>query len=92
MKIKKLYIAFKCIGIVEQFDTQFLEYVWCLRNLVSMAQTKKYMLIIESHTGADLGFSKGGVKPCSGSLKQGVWGQLPRSYRLLNLWEPKSKV
>ena len=27
--------------------------------------------------GADLGFSKGGAKPKSGSLKQGVWGAQP---------------
>ena len=27
--------------------------------------------------GADLGFSEGGAKPSSGSLKQGVWGRRP---------------
>ena len=29
-------------------------------------------------TGADLGFSEGGAKPSSGSLKQGVWGAAPQ--------------
>ena len=32
--------------------------------------------------GADLGFSKGEVKPCSGSLKQEVWGTAPQKLRI----------
>ena len=38
---------------------------------------RMFGLCIVIYPGADLGFSEGGAKPSSGSLKQGVWGAAP---------------
>ena len=45
------------------------------------------------YAGADLGFSEGGAKPSSGSLKQRVWGRsLPEAIGYLVFEVSKSKV
>ena len=45
------------------------------------------------HTGADLGFSEGGAKTSSGSLKQGVWGlHHPEAIGCWVFEVPKSKI
>ena len=47
-----------------------------------MRSTIHLILLQCALPGVDLGFLREGAKPSSGSLKQGVWGHNPRSYRL----------
>ena len=57
-----------------------------------MRSTIHLILLQCALPGVDLGFLREGAKPSSGSLKQGVWGHNPRSYKLFGFELSQSKV